>query len=200
MESRDDIHQQKQRLRREHRERRQNQTPSFAAEAARHAARHLEASPLWQSSRHLGLFIANDGELDPSVIASAARRAQKTLYLPSLQGQTLDFRYWGPTTPLRPNRYGIDESMGAIATEGVLDLLLMPLVAWSPQGARLGMGGGFYDRFVAAQREHGCPFLLGLAYDDQQDPRIDALQESWDQPLDGVLTESGLTLFESAQE
>ena len=200
MEPRDDIRQQKHRLRREHRERRRNQAPDFAAEAAHRAARHLEDSSLWRSSRHLGLFIANDGELDPSAIARAARRADKTLYLPSLRDQTLDFRHWDPATPLRPNRYGIDESTGAIATEGVLDLLLMPLVAWSPRGARLGMGGGFYDRFVAAQREHGCPFLLGLAYDDQQDPRIDALQERWDQPLHGVLTESGLTLFGSVPD
>lgn len=183
-------------LRTEHRALRRQIAPAIAAEAALRAAQHLATHRLWSASQHVGLFLANDGELDPAPIAANARQAGKTLYLPSIQGQSLEFRRWDADTPLHPNRYGIGESAGAPQAGSNLDLLVIPLVAWSPSGARLGMGGGFYDRFIAALPDQR-PFLLGLAYSSQQDERIDAMRESWDAPLDGVLTEEGLALCNS---
>lgn len=181
-------------LRNEHRTLRRQIAPAIAAEAALRAAQNLTSNGLWSASQHVGLYLANDGELDPAPIAACARQDGKTLYLPSVQGPSLEFRHWDDDTPLHTNRFGIGESSGALQPGTDLDLLVIPLVAWSPSGVRLGMGGGFYDRFIATLPEQR-PFLLGLAYNSQQDERIDAFCESWDAPLDGVLTEAGITLF-----
>ena len=67
-----------------------------------------------------------------------------------------------------------------------LDLLLMPLLACDPYGTRIGMGGGFYDKTLASARYHR-PFRLGLAHHFQLVPQR-LIRETWDQPLDGLLT------------
>ncbi len=76
-----------------------------------------------------------------------------------------------------------------------LDLVFLPLVAFDRVGHRVGMGGGYYDRtFAFVQQMHHKPILIGLAYEMQQ---VDGLPFcTWDIPLDGVLTEKQLRLFQ----
>ncbi len=71
-----------------------------------------------------------------------------------------------------------------------LDLLLLPLVGFDADGHRLGMGGGFYDRTLAALRPPRCgqrPRLVGIAHDCQR--LIQIVPRPWDIPLDAVVTE-----------
>ena len=66
----------------------------------------------------------------------------------------------------------------------------MPLVGFDPEGGRLGMGGGFYDRSLAYRNRHAyCrkPALLGLAHECQKVDRL-ALA-SWDVPLEATVTD-----------
>ena len=77
-----------------------------------------------------------------------------------------------------------------------LDLVLMPLVGFDSTGSRLGMGGGFYDRsfaFLRRRQKWRKPNLIGAAFDCQKVEQIDG--QSWDVPLSGVMTESGVELF-----
>jgi 5-formyltetrahydrofolate cyclo-ligase len=69
----------------------------------------------------------------------------------------------------------------------------VPLLAFDAHGGRLGQGGGYYDRTIAQLRAGGPVFVLGLAYAGQEVERLPA--ETHDQPLDAVLTETGLRLF-----
>jgi 5-formyltetrahydrofolate cyclo-ligase len=77
-----------------------------------------------------------------------------------------------------------------------LQVVLVPLVAVDDEGARLGMGGGFYDRAFAWRRLrhhwHG-PRLVGVAHSTQRVARIPALPH--DIHLDALLTERGLFHF-----
>ncbi len=73
------------------------------------------------------------------------------------------------------------------------DLVLVPLLAFDPYGGRLGQGGGYYDRTLAQLRAERPVFVLGLAYAGQEVERLPA--ETHDQPLDAVLTETGLRSF-----
>ena len=115
--------------------------------------------------------------------------------LPCLEDDgTLRFAPWRPGDELVSNRFGIPEP--ALAPSSRLDgaelsVVLLPLVAFSAAGVRLGMGGGYYDRTFAFRRQAPAPpRLVGVGYDLQ---RVDELQaEPWDVPLDAVLTESGL--------
>ena len=61
-------------------------------------------------------------------------------------------------------------------------LVLMPGLAFDPEGHRIGYGGGFYDRFLA--REPGHP-TLALCYDFQMLPRLET--EEFDIPVDWVI-------------
>ena len=61
-------------------------------------------------------------------------------------------------------------------------LVLMPGLAFDPEGHRLGYGGGFYDKFLAAEPDHPT---LALCYDFQMLPHLDT--ESYDIPVDRVL-------------
>ena len=74
------------------------------------------------------------------------------------------------------------------------DLILVPLLGFDRQGGRLGQGGGYYDRTLAALRAQGAPVLaIGLGYAGQEIERVP--NEPFDQPLDGVLTEKAYLAF-----
>jgi 5-formyltetrahydrofolate cyclo-ligase len=77
-----------------------------------------------------------------------------------------------------------------------MQLMLVPLVAFDDRGARLGMGGGFYDRVFAWRRWRTTwtgPRLVGIAHSSQRVGRIAA--QPHDVCLDAVITEQGLTRF-----
>lgn len=80
--------------------------------------------------------------------------------------------------------------MRPVGEPGVPDMLLVPLLAWDGQGRRLGYGGGYYDRTLAALP--GCR-TIGCAYAAQQVAEVPAGPH--DRPLDAVATEEGLTSF-----
>lgn len=146
---------------------------------------------LWfRKSRHIALYLANDGEIDPAQLACWCRQQGKTLYLPVLH----PFRYgelafypWHQDSTLIPNRFGIPEpARTPHRPMWALDLILLPLVGFDANGNRMGMGGGFYDRTLSTLPRHpgSGPRLMGLAHECQ---RVDRLPiASWDIPLHGI--------------
>jgi len=152
---------------------------------------------LWlRRARHIALYLPNDGEIDTRPLIDVCRRLGKQLYLPVLhpvRHNRLWFTPYTRTTRMRLNRYRISEPVPQGQPRRpahALDLVLMPLVAFSPAGGRLGMGGGYYDRtFAFRMSKTGLrgPKLVGLAHDFQ---RRDSLPlEPWDVPLDAVVTD-----------
>ncbi len=168
--------------------------------AARGLCRVLRVAPVFMRARRIGLYLANDGELDPQVLMALAWRRRKQVFLPVLQHkpfQRMRFAPYLPGDELVPNRYGIPEPCWDAAVPGrCLDLVLMPLVAFDAAGNRLGMGGGYYDRsfaYLRRRRHWRRPVLLGVGYDFQQHPALPG--DVWDVPMDGVVTESRLLLL-----
>jgi 5-formyltetrahydrofolate cyclo-ligase len=75
----------------------------------------------------------------------------------------------------------------------VPDLIIVPLLLFDLQGARLGYGGGFYDRTIQQLRSRANLIVIGMAYSSQQ---IDSVPvEDTDQYLDGVVTEKEIFWF-----
>ncbi len=101
----------------------------------------------------------------------------------------LAFLPWTPEAELRAGPYGIQEP---VAGPDVLpDVVLVPTLGYTEQGDRLGYGGGYYDRTLAALRERGHPFItIGIAWSCGE---LDADYQaaSHDVPLDAVLTQDG---------
>ncbi len=105
----------------------------------------------------------------------------------------LTFAPWRAGDPLVPNRFGIPEPDVDPASRldpADLALVLLPLVGFDRSGARLGMGGGWYDRsFAFRQSRAAPPVLAGIGFACQEVPAL--AMESWDVRLDGVVTEHG---------
>jgi len=79
------------------------------------------------------------------------------------------------------------------ATE--LDVIICPLTAVDKSGNRMGMGGGFYDTTLGKSFQAGIkkPLKIGWCYDFQVVEKLE--RHSWDVPLDGLITPSGLRWF-----
>ena len=121
-----------------------------------------------------------------ALLASWARAGVRTA-LPVVVGesQPLAFREWTPETPLAPDRYGIPTpSAGEWLTP---DLILLPLNGFDAAGFRLGYGGGFFDRTLAALAPR--PLAVGVGIEIN---RIASIRpEPHDQRLDWIVTENG---------
>lgn len=123
-------------------------------------------------------------EIDPRPALAALAADGWQVALPCVSGDALVFRAW-PDLSRTPPRdwHGIPEP-----DEGqpvcMPDVLLVPLLAATPAGGRLGQGKGFYDRTLAASPA----FAVGLLYDIQL---IETLPlDPWDQPLQALATPS----------
>lgn len=183
-------------LRRVLREQRRALSPLQQHQAARRLHQQLAQHPLFRRARHIALYLANDGEIDPSLLLRAAQKMGKATYLPVLNAwprTRMAFQRVRPGERLVPNRFGIAEPTFRRARQRpawALDLILMPLTGFDPYGGRLGMGGGFYDRTLAYRRlrKHSLkPTLLGLAHECQKVDRLP--MASWDIEIDAVLTD-----------
>lgn len=157
------------------------------------AARHFFAAGLHLRGRTVGLYMAADGELDLTPLLARLLRTRRRLALPVVdRDQKLTFYQFHRNTGLAPNRFGILEPISGTSylSPLSLDLLLVPLVAFDRSGTRLGMGAGYYDRFLGRLAPGLRPRLVGVAHEVQRsdDPLPRA---AWDIPLDGVLTENG---------
>lgn len=186
---------QRQQLRRKLRARRRRLNPLQQKRAALALTRQLLQHPQVLRSRHIALYLPNDGEIDPGLFIQVARRLGKICYLPVLHPvyrNRLWFARFERATALLPNRFGIPEPVHRASSRRsahALDLALLPLVGFDPQGGRLGMGGGFYDRTFAfkLRRQQSSPYLIGLAHECQ---RVHSLPvATWDVPLNAVITD-----------
>lgn len=188
----------KQQLRSELRERRHALTPAQQQQASLLLLRQLMKLPPIMRAHHIALYIANDAEIDPAVIARQLWKMEKHTYLPVLRpgkSKELWFVEFTADTVLTPNHYGIaepDHRQEHRLPANLLDVVLMPLVGFDNKGARLGMGGGFYDATFAFKhrKPSGKPYLIGLAHSCQQVENLNT--DSWDIPLFAIATEKGV--------
>ena len=155
----------------------------------------------WAASvpgRRIAAYIAFRGEPDLMPALRQMHVLQKMVHLPVLRPDGIEFCRWQPGDPMRRNRFGIPEPADTpVCPAKELDLVLMPLVAFSNSGIRLGMGGGYYDRAFSFRQAVNVrkPVLTGVAYRLQRLETLSDQAEPWDVPLDSVLTECGLRTF-----
>ena len=104
-------------------------------------------------------------------------------------GEAMSFRAWQPDAPMALDRYGIHYPAAGESLRP--DILLMPVNAFDGQGYRIGYGGGYFDRTLAAMNPR--PLAVGLGFEVA---RVDSiLPQPHDIRLDAMITESGVELF-----
>jgi len=106
----------------------------------------------------------------------------------------LSFRRWTPECEMESGPFGTRHPVGA-PSEGtdalIPDVVLVPLLAFTREGDRLGYGGGYYDATLAALKaERPSLRSVGIAYAGQMVKLLP--KEETDIPLDYILTENGL--------
>jgi len=105
------------------------------------------------------------------------------------------FRSYAAGEDLAPNRFGILEpTSGEFVTPKSGDLVLVPALAVSKSGHRLGYGGGYYDRFLAG---HAGVVTVGVAFALSYGAEFPI--EEHDFPLDVLITEREIIRFSSAK-
>ncbi len=152
--------------------------------AAAHMLTWLETMP---ELRSVSGYMPIHTELDILPAMHALHARGYVLSVPVIMGKAmpLKFRRWTPDCNMVSGPFGamVPES-GAWERP---DLLLCPMLAFDASGQRMGYGGGFYDRTIAALMPVRA---LGYAYAAQQVAGLP--HEATDMPLDGVITENGI--------
>ena len=124
-----------------------------------------------------------------------SQKLGKKIYLPVIKSSNIQtgimcFRHYEPNvTALKPNRFGIYEPFESHTAEELccyFDLIIVPVVGFNKNCDRIGMGGGFYDRYLS-HVERQRSYFVGLAFACQQqhfEPK------PHDVKLDAIITES----------
>ena len=187
---------QKKVLRQQLRQKRRSLSRAQQQQASRNLLKVLSAQPVWQNSKHIAVYLARDGEIDPQLLIEDAWEKGKTIYLPvidPLNRHTMTFLPWHPNTITVKNKYGIPEPdirRYKPRPAWALDMVLLPLTGFDASGKRMGMGGGYYDRtfaFINKGTKPRQPVLAGLAHECQRVHQIPV--DNWDIPLSKIYTD-----------
>jgi 5-formyltetrahydrofolate cyclo-ligase len=163
--------------------------PPEALRAYREAIdRHLERGFPNLAHGIVALCWPYENEPDPRFIARRLREAGAVTALPVVVAPRapLVFREWHPGVALARGVYDIPYPRDS--REVVPDSVLLPMIAFDDAGYRLGYGGGFFDRTLAALERRPC--VIGIAYEMAHVPTI--CPQGWDVPVNFVVTERGI--------
>lgn len=162
-----------------------------AAKAGQGAATdHLIAALAPFAGEVLAGYMPMRSEIDPLPAMAAHHAGGGAVAVPVIAARAtpLSFHRWTPDARMIAGTFGaqVPEATDPLTPR----VLIVPLVGFDAQGGRLGYGGGFYDRTLQQLRARGPVTAIGFAYDAQECAELP--QEPTDQPLDLIVTPSGL--------
>jgi len=143
-------------------------------------------SPIYGRSKHIALYLHTDDEVPTDKLIQHIFDSGRICYAPRVNGIKMDFfRVYSPEDlkSCSPNRWKIREPSADTAREnpletGLLDLIIVPGLAFDKNKGRLGRGKGYYDQFIAKTYKifnlinKPRPYLLGVAFKEQILPKI----------------------------
>jgi len=170
-------------LRREIREKKRAMTEQEIVRRSQKLAALFAQSQLYRNAKTIYGYLPYNQEVRTVPMLEQALKDGKRVAVPKVYGETMKFIYLEDFSQIEKGFAGIPEPVadGPVA-EDKTALVLMPGLAFTKCGDRMGYGGGFYDRFLAEEPEHPT---LALCYDFQM---VDSLPtEEFDIPVDVVL-------------
>lgn len=141
-------------------------SPRQRAIASAEIFRQIEASSAFAEARCVALFCSLADEPDTGGVLQRWRMAGKRIVVPRVEGAEMQFYDYLPDEVVR-GAFGIVEptSEARLCLPSEIDLMVVPGVAFTREGMRLGRGKGFYDKYLA-QRDF-CAYSIGVGYAHQ---------------------------------
>ena len=158
-------------------------TPEEIEERSAQLGELLAGSPAYREADTIYGYLPYNQEVRTVPMLERALRDGKRVAVPKVYGEEMKFIYLDDLTQVAKGYAGIPEPIadGPVADDKTA-LVLMPGLAFDPQGHRIGYGGGFYDKFLSSEPDHPT---LALCYDFQVFPVLET--EAHDIPVDIVL-------------
>lgn len=149
----------------------------------------LKSQPVFLDAQYVFAYASMADEVQTDMILQGMLSEGKRVFLPYIAGERcMEAVELTAMSDLVVGAYGIRAVAAASGNPGVLrafDLVLVPGVAFSSSGARLGMGGGYYDSFLPHASK---AFRIALAYQCQIFDDVPV--EQHDCKMDMVITEN----------
>lgn len=173
----------KKQLRSEIRARKRAMTEAEIVEKSRILTEKFLATDFYRNARTVYGYLPYNQEVRTVPLLEQAIRDGKQVAVPKVYGEEMKFILMDDLTEVEKGYAGIPEPVadGPVA-EDKTALVLMPGLAFDPQGHRIGYGGGFYDKFLASQPGHPT---VALCYDFQMFPHLET--EEFDKSVDLVI-------------
>lgn len=182
--------------RQESRARLESMPVAVREEGSRRIVAGVRAQPIWREAKRVLLFAPIQLEPDVRGLCEVGMKEGKQICLPRWDGREYVAawmkRGWADCVA---GQFGILEpcSDGETLSLNPLDLVLVPGIAWTRCGLRLGRGKGYYDRLLAATGGIHC----GVAFDEQVVAELPF--EAHDVRVEFLFTPSGCWRCRSAQ-
>ncbi|MFM6853220.1 MAG: 5-formyltetrahydrofolate cyclo-ligase [Sphingopyxis sp.] len=161
------------------------QRDAFAAHTSTRIAPTGPWAGLMRHGQTVASYIPLGSEADPTPLVDAARAAGCHIALPHVTSRAAPMRFlhWADGAPLDAGPFGLRQPP-ADAPVATPDIILVPLVAFTRAGVRLGQGAGHYDRALST-----LPHALrvGVALSIQQWAELPC--DPWDMPLHAIITQ-----------
>ena len=174
----------KQALRAQVRAQKRALTPVQIDEASARLTQLFLAHPAYKAARSIYGYLSYNQEVRTAAILQQAQNDGKRVAVPKVIGDEMKFLWLDDLSAVAPGAYHIPEP---IADTPVADdetaLILMPGLAFDPEGHRCGYGGGFYDKYLAAHPGH---VTLALCYAFQMFLHLDV--DEYDIPVQYVIS------------
>lgn len=173
----------KKELRKTIRELKRRITPTLAYSSANDVLHNLEKIAIFKRSKSILLYSSLPDELDTAPIIGTCLGQCKDIYLPRVEGNDIVILK-ANDLHLAKGSYNIYEPTGdnIITDISIIDIAIIPGIAFDKKGNRLGRGKGFYDRFLSNFKGT----KIGIGYEFQL---LDAIPvEEHDKCMDWVVT------------
>ena len=173
----------KKELRRQIRERKRAMTEAEIQEKSRRLGQLFRESEAYRKATAIYGYLPYNQEVRTVQMLQQALLDGKRIAVPKCYGDEMRFIWMEDLSKVEKGYAGIPEPVadGPVADDPTA-LVLMPGLAFDKSGRRIGYGGGFYDRFLAAEPGHPT---LALCYDFQMLPELET--EEFDIPVDTVI-------------
>lgn len=144
----------------------------------------------WHICNEVFIYISFKNEVETDYIIQRAISENKTVYAPLITKKEMTFhRIDNLKSELITNKYGIKEPPAGLKEKKTdkNSLVLVPGVAFTKQGERLGRGGGFYDRYLEKNPDG---YLIAIAFEDQIVDKLPT--EKWDKKVHKIVTNNNI--------